>query len=171
LYRLHLQVRRLTQAINQQKLAEGCLPPASTGLLLRLVFHPENGGDVFLRNAWFSPKYTALKPNLPYPLPVDFLAFSVEAYKSRKLRPHVVIETSMNYEKKKQHFRLTCIRAIHFEQFQSNRTVSIRGSWSSSRMRLPLHTVGRVDIRVCLLSTKLVLSLPFLVTENAKSFF
>lgn len=148
MYRFHLQNHRLTQAINQQKLLVGCLPSASSSLLLRLIFHPEDGGDIFLSNVWFSPKYTTLKTNLSYSLSLDFLAFSVEAYKGRKLRTRVIIETSMNYEKKRQHFRLTCIRAIHFEQVQPNSTVSIGGTWSSSRMCLPLHSVGRVDITV-----------------------
>jgi hypothetical protein len=36
--------------------------------LLRLLFHPENGGDVFLRNVGLSPSYTALQLIIPYAL-------------------------------------------------------------------------------------------------------
>jgi hypothetical protein len=147
------------------------LSHAFAGLLLMLFFHPEDIGDVFLTNVWFSPKCTALKLNLRYSLFVNFLAFSVETYKHRKLKTRFVVETSMNHEKKKQHFGLTCSRAIHFEQFQLNDTFSIRGSWSSSRLSFPLRSVGTVDIAVLLLSAKLVLPFPFSVTENAKSFF
>jgi hypothetical protein len=30
------------------------LPPASAGFLLRLLFHPEDEGEKFLRNVWLS---------------------------------------------------------------------------------------------------------------------
>jgi hypothetical protein len=36
-----------------------CLP-VSDGLLLGLLFDHEYGGDIFFRNAWLSPSYTAL---------------------------------------------------------------------------------------------------------------
>jgi hypothetical protein len=87
-YRLHLQGRRLTKGINQQKLREVCLPPASADLLLRLIFHPEDGDDIFHRNVWDSPIYTALKPNCLYCLSVKFFAFSIEAYKGTYRNKH-----------------------------------------------------------------------------------
>jgi hypothetical protein len=39
------------------------LPSVSAGFLLHLVLDPENGGDMFLRNAGFS---LALQPRKPY---------------------------------------------------------------------------------------------------------
>jgi hypothetical protein len=38
------------------------LPPAFRAFLLRLLFDPEDGGDMFLRNVALSPNYTALQP-------------------------------------------------------------------------------------------------------------
>jgi hypothetical protein len=40
-------------------------PSASDGCFLRLLFEPEDGGDMSLRNVVFSPKYTALQPGRP----------------------------------------------------------------------------------------------------------
>jgi hypothetical protein len=37
-------------------------PSASGGFFLGLLFNPENGSDMFLRNDGFSPRYTALQP-------------------------------------------------------------------------------------------------------------
>jgi hypothetical protein len=42
--------------------AELSLPPVPTGFLLDLLFYHEDGGDLFLRNVWFFPKYKAIKP-------------------------------------------------------------------------------------------------------------
>jgi hypothetical protein len=39
-----------------------CLPTASFGILLGLLFDPENCGDMFLRNVEHSQNYTALQP-------------------------------------------------------------------------------------------------------------
>jgi hypothetical protein len=36
--------------------------PTSDGFLLRLLFEPEDWGDMFLRNTKLSHKYTALQP-------------------------------------------------------------------------------------------------------------
>jgi hypothetical protein len=53
-YRLHLQGRRISQAGNQQKAVRA---------LLVLVFYPEDGGDMLLRDVgWLSTDYTALYP-------------------------------------------------------------------------------------------------------------
>jgi hypothetical protein len=41
--------------------------------LLGLFFYPEDGSDMFLRNARLSPKYTALEPIREYSLNHDFL--------------------------------------------------------------------------------------------------
>jgi hypothetical protein len=38
------------------------LLPASAGFLLGLLFDPEDGGNVLLRNMVFSPNYTELQP-------------------------------------------------------------------------------------------------------------
>jgi hypothetical protein len=38
------------------------LPPASAGLLLGLLFGPEDGGDMYLRNILLSSNYMALRP-------------------------------------------------------------------------------------------------------------
>jgi hypothetical protein len=45
-----------------------CLPPASAGFLLTLIFYPEDGGDIFLRNIALSffPKYMVLQTIRPY---------------------------------------------------------------------------------------------------------
>jgi hypothetical protein len=52
--RLHLQDWRLSQARNQHEAG------SKQGLLF-LLFNPEDGGEIFLRNVgWFSTDYTAL---------------------------------------------------------------------------------------------------------------
>jgi hypothetical protein len=38
------------------------LSPVSAGFLLGLLFDPEEGGDMFLRNIEISPTYTAVTP-------------------------------------------------------------------------------------------------------------
>jgi hypothetical protein len=40
--------------------------PASAGFLFNLLFDPEDGGDMFLRNFGLCPKYTVLQPSRPY---------------------------------------------------------------------------------------------------------
>jgi hypothetical protein len=40
------------------------LPPASTGFFFALLFCPENGGNMFLRDVMFSPNYKALQPRM-----------------------------------------------------------------------------------------------------------
>jgi hypothetical protein len=42
------------------------LPPDSAAFLFGLLFDPENGGDMFLRNFGFSPTYKALQPRTLY---------------------------------------------------------------------------------------------------------
>jgi hypothetical protein len=37
-------------------------PPACDDFLLHLLFNPEDGGDVFLRNVGRFPKYNGIKP-------------------------------------------------------------------------------------------------------------
>jgi hypothetical protein len=41
-------------------------PPVFVGFLLGLLFDPEEGDDIFLRNVSLSLKYTALRPRRPY---------------------------------------------------------------------------------------------------------
>jgi hypothetical protein len=43
-----------------------CRPPASAGFFLGLLFDPEGGGGMFLRNAGLSTNYAALVPRNPY---------------------------------------------------------------------------------------------------------
>jgi hypothetical protein len=57
-YRLHLQDRRVSQGRNQKKYSASSA--GSVGFLLGLVFHTEDGGDMFLRNV-LSPNYTLLQ--------------------------------------------------------------------------------------------------------------
>jgi hypothetical protein len=39
---------------------------ANLGLLLGLLFGPEDGGDIFLQNIGLIPNYTALQPTRPF---------------------------------------------------------------------------------------------------------
>jgi hypothetical protein len=60
----------------RKKLAEASklsLLHASTTLLLVLVFGPEDGGNVFLRNVGLSPNYTTLYLRSPYFLHIKCL--------------------------------------------------------------------------------------------------
>jgi hypothetical protein len=59
---LHLQGPKVSQARNERI----SLPPASFGYLLGLLFEPEAGGEIFLRNVEVSPNYTALQHRRPY---------------------------------------------------------------------------------------------------------
>jgi hypothetical protein len=45
----------------KKPVAELRLLPAFVGTLL---FDPEDGGDIFVRNVWLSPNYTALPPKI-----------------------------------------------------------------------------------------------------------
>jgi hypothetical protein len=54
---LHLQGRRVSQARNQLSLT-----PDSAGLLLDLLFDPEDRGGMFLRNVALSQSYMAIQP-------------------------------------------------------------------------------------------------------------
>jgi hypothetical protein len=57
--RLYLQCQRVSQAKDQHEAGRLCLLPI--GVLLRLLFDPVDGGDVFLRNVCLlSPDYTAI---------------------------------------------------------------------------------------------------------------
>jgi hypothetical protein len=59
MYRLHLQVPRISQARNQRE--ADC--KKSCGFLFGLLFSPEEGDDILLRNViCFSMDYTALYP-------------------------------------------------------------------------------------------------------------
>jgi hypothetical protein len=67
-YRLHLQGRKISSARNQRESRWQAellsLPPA---FLLIIFFHPEDGGDMLLRNVgWLSTDYTALYPRRQY---------------------------------------------------------------------------------------------------------
>jgi hypothetical protein len=44
------------------------LPPVSLDFLLGLLFHPEDGGDMFLRYIRLPPNYKASQLRRPYPL-------------------------------------------------------------------------------------------------------
>jgi hypothetical protein len=44
---------------------KGCLPPASAGFLLGLLFDPEDGGDMFFQNVGLYQNYTVLKFTRP----------------------------------------------------------------------------------------------------------
>jgi hypothetical protein len=57
-------VGRVNQTSNQQKQAEN-LPLASTSLLHRLLFGPEDGGDTFLRNVGLSLNRMTLQSTKP----------------------------------------------------------------------------------------------------------
>jgi hypothetical protein len=52
------------------------LPPVS-GFLLRLLFDPEEGRDIFLRNVELSPNYTASQPRRSYPLHLYTIIYRV----------------------------------------------------------------------------------------------
>jgi hypothetical protein len=54
---LFLRGRRVSQARNQQN---------SAYIVLDLLFDPENGSDMLLRNVRLFPNYTGLQPRRPY---------------------------------------------------------------------------------------------------------
>jgi hypothetical protein len=59
IYYLHLQGRRVSQARNQQKQEAGWAPASGT-FLLGLLFDPEDGGDMFVRNVGLSSKLSGV---------------------------------------------------------------------------------------------------------------
>jgi hypothetical protein len=61
-FQIHTQ-SHFTLCRSQSKLN---LPPASAGFIITLVFNPEDGGDMFLRNVGLSPNYTPFKPRQAY---------------------------------------------------------------------------------------------------------
>lgn len=64
-YDLHFQGRTISQTGGKLS----CLPPASAGFLLGLLFYPKDGGDMFLEEIGLSPKCNSGDLNFSYSSP------------------------------------------------------------------------------------------------------
>jgi hypothetical protein len=60
-----LRVEEKAKQENSTSRSTLSFPRVSAGFLFRLLFDPEDGDDIFLRNIGFSPNYTALQPRGP----------------------------------------------------------------------------------------------------------